>query len=54
MVRIIAGTLLDVGAGKILPEDIPDLIASCDRSRAGNTAPAKGLTLIGYEFEQRQ
>ena len=51
MVRIIAGTLLDVGAGKIKAYDIPDIIASCDRSRAGNTAPAKGLTLIGYDFD---
>ncbi len=50
MVRIIAGTLIDVGTGKIKPSDIPDIIASCDRDRAGNTAPAKGLTLIGYEF----
>ncbi len=50
MVRIIAGTLIDVGNGKIKPSDIPDIIASCDRDRAGNTAPAKGLTLIGYEF----
>ena len=51
MVRIIAGTLIDVGTGKIAPGDIPDIIASRDRNRAGNTAPAKGLTLIGYEFE---
>lgn len=50
MVRIIAGTLIEVGCGKIDPADIPGIIASCDRSRAGNTAPAKGLTLIGYEF----
>lgn len=50
MVRIIAGTLIEVGCGKIDPDDIPGIIASCDRSRAGNTAPAKGLTLIGYEF----
>ena len=50
MVRIIAGTLIDVGTGKIAACDIPDIIASCDRSRAGNTAPAKGLTLMGYRF----
>ncbi len=52
MVRIIAGTLIDVGCGKIRPDEIPGIIASCDRSRAGNTAPAKGLTLVGYEYEQ--
>ena len=51
MVRIIAGTLIDVGCGKIRPDEIPDIIASCDRSRAGNTAPAKGLTLVGYKYE---
>lgn len=50
MVRIIAGTLIDVGCKRIDPKDIPDIIASCERDRAGNTAPAKGLTLIGYEF----
>ncbi len=50
MVRIIAGTLIDVGTGKIKPEDVPAIIASKNRTRAGNTAPAKGLTLMGYEF----
>ena len=50
MVRIIAGTLIDVGTGKTEPDDIPGIIASCDRSLAGNTAPAKGLTLVGYEL----
>ena len=52
MVRIIAGTLIDVGTGRIEAGDIPGIIASCDRSLAGNTAPAKGLTLVGYTFEQ--
>ena len=50
MVRIIAGTLIEVGCGKIAPDEIPGIIASCDRERAGDTAPAKGLTLMGYEF----
>lgn len=54
MVRIIAGTLIDVGAGKTDPEDIPDIIASRDRNRAGDTAPAKGLTLVGYTFDDGQ
>ncbi len=45
MVRIIAGTLVYVGGGRISPDDIPDIIASCDRARAGITAPAKGLCL---------
>ena len=50
MVRIIAGTLIDVGTGKIKSTDIPAIIESRDRSRAGNTAPAKGLTLMKYDF----
>ncbi len=50
MVRIIAGTLIEVANGRIAPGDIPEIISSCDRTRAGNTAPARGLTLLGYEF----
>ena len=50
MVRIIAGTLLEVGSGRIAPEDIPGIINACDRQAAGPTAPAKGLVLEKYEF----
>lgn len=45
MVRIIAGTLLYVGQGKISADEIPDVIEKGDRSLAGKTLPAKGLTL---------
>lgn len=45
MVRIMVGTLLFVAMGKIKPQDIPDIIDSKNRRRAGITAPAKGLTL---------
>ena len=45
MVRIIAGTLIDVGKGKIKLEHIADIINSKERKRAGNTAPAQGLCL---------
>lgn len=45
MVRIIAGTLVHVGCGKIDPNDIGEIIRSRDRTRAGITAPAKGLCL---------
>jgi tRNA pseudouridine38-40 synthase len=45
MVRIIVGTLIDVAFGRVLPEDISDIILSRDRSRAGMTAPADGLYL---------
>jgi len=50
MVRIIAGTLIDVGQGKIKPEDISSILESLDREKAGPTAPAKGLTLMGYRM----
>jgi len=45
MVRIIAGTLLDVGTGRIPPQQIAVIIESKDRSMAGMTAPACGLYL---------
>lgn len=50
MVRIIAGTLLDVGMGRKKPEDIKAILESRDRRKAGPTLPAKGLMLIGYEY----
>ena len=46
MVRIIAGTLIYVGIGKIQADEIPKIIKSLDRTRAGKTAPADGLYLI--------
>jgi len=49
MVRIIAGTLIEVGTGKRSPESIEEALAAKDRTMAGPTAPACGLTLIGYE-----
>jgi tRNA pseudouridine38-40 synthase len=51
MVRIIAGTLMDVGLGRKKAEDIPTIIDSLDRRAAGPTLPACGLTLVGYEYE---
>ena len=50
MVRIIAGTLLEVGQGKRKPEDMTAVLEACDRGAAGPTAPACGLTLTAYEF----
>lgn len=50
MVRIMAGTLLEVGKGKIEPGQISEIIQAKDREAAGPTAPAHGLTLIKYEF----
>lgn len=51
MVRIIAGTLIQIGAGIQEPESIRDVLEACDRSAAGPTAPAHGLTMIGIEYE---
>ena len=45
MVRIFVGTLVDVGYGKLTPEDVRAVTAACDRTQAGQTAPAHGLYL---------
>lgn len=50
MVRIIAGTLLEVGKGSIKPNEIKKILEGEDRQLAGPTAPAHGLTLVKYEF----
>ena len=50
MVRIIVGTLLEIGQGKRAPEEILQILEKKDRSAAGPTAPAHGLTLVKYEF----
>lgn len=50
MVRIIAGTLIQVGAGIKKPEDMESILAGKDRELAGPTAPAHGLIMIGLEY----
>ena len=50
MVRIISGTLVDVGLGKIKTEDIPNIIESEDRAKAGKTLPAHGLYLVEVKY----
>ncbi|MDD5921724.1 MAG: tRNA pseudouridine(38-40) synthase TruA [Eubacteriales bacterium] len=45
MVRNIAGTLVEIGLGRMEPSDIPEILESRDRSRAGHTAPPQGLWL---------
>lgn len=52
MVRIIAGTLVDVGKGYIKPEKIPEIIVAKDRKVAGPTAPAHGLKLMAIKYEK--
>lgn len=53
MVRIIAGTLMYVGTGKLSPEDVASIIDSKDRKKAGKTLPPEGLTLeeVFYDWE---
>lgn len=50
MVRIISGTLVDVGLGKINADEIPEIILSGDRQRAGKTLPPQGLYLLKVEY----
>ncbi len=50
MVRIIAGTLIEVGIGARQPGDMQTILAACSRSAAGPTAPAHGLTMMGIQF----
>ncbi len=51
MVRIIAGTLVDVGLEKIKPEEITSIIESKDRTRAGKTLPPYALYLVKVEYQ---
>lgn len=50
MVRILTGTLLEVGQGLRTPEDMPSILESLDRTQAGKTAPAQGLTLVEVQY----
>ncbi|MCR5677559.1 MAG: tRNA pseudouridine(38-40) synthase TruA [Agathobacter sp.] len=51
MVRIIAGTLIKIGDGDMPASAMKQIIEAADRSAAGPTAPANGLTMIGLEYE---
>ena len=51
MVRIIAGTLVEVGLGKIEPNEIPKIIEKGERARAGKTLPPQGLYLVKVEYQ---
>lgn len=52
MVRILAGTLIQVGLGTYAPEEMAAMLETCDRQAAGPTAPAKGLTLVGMRYPE--
>lgn len=56
MVRILTGTLIEVGMGDLLPQQMPAILDSLDRSAAGFTAPAQGLFLadVFYESENTE
>lgn len=53
MVRIISGTLLEIGAGRIAEEDLPGIIKSCKREMAGMTAPPQGLFLSKVFYDDK-
>ncbi len=52
MVRAIVGTMVEVGTGKINFYEFEEIIRANDRSRAGKSAPAKGLFLVGIEYPE--
>jgi tRNA pseudouridine38-40 synthase len=54
MVRIIAGTLVDVGEGRFRPAQVAEMLAGGDRTRGGQTAPAHGLELMRVFYEGRR
>lgn len=54
MVRAMVGTLLEIGSGRMRLEDLPSVMESGDRSKAGKSVPARGLFLteVGYPWEK--
>ncbi|GJM71466.1 hypothetical protein HMSSN036_36820 [Paenibacillus macerans] len=52
MVRIIVGTMLEIGEGKRKPEDIPLILEARNREAAGPTAESKGLMLWSVEYDE--
>ena len=53
MVRILAGTLISVGIHEREPEDMTRILAACDRTAAGPTAPECGLTMVGIRYDEK-
>ena len=51
MIRILAGTLIDMGRGAKTPESMKDILESLDRTTAGPTAPPEGLTLVRIRYD---
>ena len=50
MVRATVGTLLDIGLGKLTPNDLPKILAAMDRQAASTSVPAHGLFLWKIEY----
>lgn len=53
MIRIIVGTLIEVGVGRREPAWVGEVLAACDREAAGPTAPPNGLTFVSVEYPSR-
>jgi tRNA pseudouridine38-40 synthase len=54
MVRILTGTLVEVGRGRLTPAQVVEILDSRDRTRAGITAPAHGLELVEVRYDGRK
>jgi tRNA pseudouridine38-40 synthase len=54
MVRIITGTLVDVGIGRLTPAQVTEILASLERVNAGRTAPPHGLELLEVRYDGRR
>jgi tRNA pseudouridine38-40 synthase len=52
MVRVVVGSLVEIGAGRREPEWLAEALAACDRAAAGPTAPARGLTLWHVSYPE--
>lgn len=53
MVRILVGTLLEIGSGKRNPVEMKTILKACDRTKAGKTAPAQGLFLWNVWYDKK-
>jgi tRNA pseudouridine38-40 synthase len=54
MVRNLVGTMIDMGRGLLSAQEIPGILAACNRSAAGPTAPARGLFLHSVEYGEAE